>query len=147
MIAPAYGLRSGVKRGNGSLTISIGNRDWTFTNYIAEHRESILNMSLQEAEPKKPKKPKKPKRSKRGQAQEEVPTGEPGEGQGEAREEPAGRQADEYDVEAIVGKKTRAGVVLYRVRWEGYGPDEDTWEPSASLNGCAALVAEYEEQQ
>lgn len=35
-----------------------------------------------------------------------------------------------YEVEAIVAhKKQNDGSYLYRVRWKGYSPEEDTWEP------------------
>ncbi|KAL7517603.1 hypothetical protein ACHAWX_002513 [Stephanocyclus meneghinianus] len=36
----------------------------------------------------------------------------------------------EFQVEAILDSKTnRHGATLYKVRWQGYGPDDDTWEP------------------
>lgn len=44
---------------------------------------------------------------------------------------------EEYEVEKVVGsKRTKAGW-LYRVRWKGYGPEEDTWEPKGNLVGNA----------
>jgi hypothetical protein len=44
---------------------------------------------------------------------------------------------DEYEVESILGRRTVDGVVQFLVRWEGYGADDDTWEPSAHLpNVC-----------
>ena len=41
---------------------------------------------------------------------------------------------DLYEVEALVDAGVADdGTVLYRVRWKGYPPDQDTWEPSSSL--------------
>jgi hypothetical protein len=36
------------------------------------------------------------------------------------------------------GEKTK-----YLVRWQGYGPDEDTWQSEASLHRCQDSIAEY----
>jgi Chromo (CHRromatin Organisation MOdifier) domain len=40
----------------------------------------------------------------------------------------------EYVFERITGMRQRIdGSIQYKVRWYGYGPSEDTWEPSAHL--------------
>jgi Chromo (CHRromatin Organisation MOdifier) domain len=40
----------------------------------------------------------------------------------------------EYVFERITGMRQRSdGGIQYKVRWYGYGPREDTWEPSAHL--------------
>ena len=55
----------------------------------------------------------------------------------EADEEPR-----EYKIDKIVARKfSRAGIPTYRVRWEGYGPEDDTWEPEKTVADCAALDA------
>ena len=41
-------------------------------------------------------------------------------------------QAD-YVVEKIVDHKIRNGIHLWRVRWKGYGENDDTWEPASSF--------------
>ena len=33
------------------------------------------------------------------------------------------------------------------MRWAGFGPEHDTWEPLANLAGAMEHVEEYEEQQ
>ena len=35
------------------------------------------------------------------------------------------------------------GRVIYKVRWEGYGSEEDSWEPSENLLTCQELVERY----
>ena len=51
-------------------------------------------------------------------------------------------QPDEYVIEGIVGAgQDSDGSELYRVRWEGYGPEDDTWEPAANLP--RSLVSAY----
>ncbi|XP_062138645.1 heterochromatin protein 1 [Drosophila sulfurigaster albostrigata] len=48
----------------------------------------------------------------------------------------------EFEVEAIVGHKSKRGESFFLVRWKGYGKDEDSWEPEAELN-CDDLIEEY----
>jgi hypothetical protein len=46
---------------------------------------------------------------------------------------------EEYKVEAIVdSKRTKKDGWLYRVRWKGYGQEEDTWEPEGNMKDSAA---------
>ncbi|XP_023174436.2 heterochromatin protein 1 [Drosophila hydei] len=48
----------------------------------------------------------------------------------------------EFEVEAIVGHKSKRGESFFLVRWKGYGKDDDSWEPEAELN-CDDLIEEY----
>ena len=49
-----------------------------------------------------------------------------------------------YEVERIVGhKKLGKKGMLYRVRWKGYGPGEDTYEPEANLRNAFSHLREY----
>ena len=51
---------------------------------------------------------------------------------------------EEYEVETIVSKRTRKGVVEYLVKWTGWeNPDDNTWEPIDNLE-CQELIEEYE---
>lgn len=53
----------------------------------------------------------------------------------------------EYEVEKIMGERTNAsGVTEYKVRWEGYGEDEDTWEPQENVE-VHECWTEYIEQK
>ena len=57
------------------------------------------------------------------------------------------RDSDSYEVERIVDRKivSKGGkkVAMYKVRWLGWGPDDDQWLTSDRLN-CPDLVAEFE---
>ncbi|EDW07391.1 M-phase phosphoprotein 8 isoform X1 [Drosophila mojavensis] len=48
----------------------------------------------------------------------------------------------EFEVEAIVGHKSKNGESFFLVRWKGYGKEDDSWEPEAELN-CDDLIEEY----
>jgi hypothetical protein len=53
----------------------------------------------------------------------------------------------EYHVESILDcklDKRRREPYLYLIRWEGYGPQDDSWEPlDALLGSCAKLLMDY----
>ena len=44
---------------------------------------------------------------------------------------------DEYEVEAIVGRRNNGGRVEYLIKWKGYSDEENTWEPESNLNDGA----------
>jgi hypothetical protein len=44
-----------------------------------------------------------------------------------------------YDVERIIDEKLEEGIMRYRVRWKGYGPDDDTWEQASSFHNPVTL--------
>jgi hypothetical protein len=52
---------------------------------------------------------------------------------------------DQYEVEALVGKKTTNGVTKYRVRWKGYSHHSDLWVPRESIED--SLIEEYEAKE
>ena len=49
----------------------------------------------------------------------------------------------EYEVAEILDSRRRRGVVKYLVRWEGYGSEDDTWEPVEMLEGSRELLDEF----
>jgi hypothetical protein len=53
------------------------------------------------------------------------------------------RNEEEYEVEAIVGYKRHRNRLLFRVRWKGYGPEEDSWLNSQDLRNAPALLRAY----
>lgn len=52
-------------------------------------------------------------------------------------------EADMYIVDRIVDHKVMEGEMRYRVRWLGYAPSEDTWEPRSSFRSSRDLVRAY----
>ena len=54
-------------------------------------------------------------------------------------------EAGGYTVEAILAQKVVKGKPHYRLKWQGYGADEATWEPLANCVGCEGLIAAFEE--
>ena len=50
---------------------------------------------------------------------------------------------EEYSMEAIVGHRRKRRGMEWLVRWEGYGPQFDMWEPTAFLKNAPLVLNEY----
>ena len=50
----------------------------------------------------------------------------------------------EYTVERITNARMVRGKLQYRVRWEFFGAEDDTWEPAENLCNAAAKVEQFE---
>ena len=54
---------------------------------------------------------------------------------------------DEFEVEAILDQRRRrtdrGRVTEYLVRWRGFGPEADTWEPLANLSNCGPAYRDW----
>ena len=55
-------------------------------------------------------------------------------------------ESQEYEVEDIVGHRRSGKALQYLVRWLGYGPQYDTWEPARGLRNATTLVRKYRER-
>ena len=53
------------------------------------------------------------------------------------------KESEEYEVEAIVGHRRKGKAIQYLVRWAGYGPQFDTWEPHRGLRNASIVLNEY----
>jgi hypothetical protein len=57
------------------------------------------------------------------------------------------KATEEYVVEAIIGHKItprkEGNQRMFRVRWEGYGPTDDTWVSELDLRNAPALKRQY----
>lgn len=49
---------------------------------------------------------------------------------------------DVHEVECVVGDKKIGKVQHYRIRWKGYGPEDDTWERESNLQ-CPSILNDY----
>ena len=58
-------------------------------------------------------------------------------------------QRDVFEPERLVGERRAAdGTVEYRVRWKGYSPSQDTWEPLEHLQaGRRSLLRDWEKRR
>ncbi|KAF8694327.1 hypothetical protein RHS03_08208, partial [Rhizoctonia solani] len=53
---------------------------------------------------------------------------------------------EEYEVEGITDMEERNGEWYFRVKWKGYGPEENTWEPRENLKNAGKILKKYEEE-
>ena len=50
---------------------------------------------------------------------------------------------EEYEVEKILNSKLVRNKIKYLVRWKGYGPEENSWEPLDHLTHAEEEIAEF----
>ena len=62
-----------------------------------------------------------------------------------SRMSPEAMVPDVYVVDKVVNVRVKGAEVEYKVRWQGYGSKEDTWEPADNLlqHGAQEAVARY----
>ena len=53
---------------------------------------------------------------------------------------------DTYAVERLLKRRTRYNKLQYLVRWQGYGPEHDSWEPASSVEHLYILVGQLESE-
>uniref|UniRef100_A0AC34F820 Chromo domain-containing protein n=1 Tax=Panagrolaimus sp. ES5 TaxID=591445 RepID=A0AC34F820_9BILA len=53
---------------------------------------------------------------------------------------------DTYEVEDIIADRYNRGTHEFRIRWLGFPPEADTWEPEASLD-CPTILKAYMDKQ
>jgi hypothetical protein len=49
----------------------------------------------------------------------------------------------EYEVDHIADHRRMGGSLEFLVRWKGYNPSDDTWEPESHLKNCPKILKEY----
>jgi hypothetical protein len=53
---------------------------------------------------------------------------------------------EEYEVEEIVDSEHHPNGWYYRVKWKGYGPESNTWEPRANLEHAEKILKQYHQK-
>ncbi|KAF8749312.1 hypothetical protein RHS01_10171 [Rhizoctonia solani] len=53
---------------------------------------------------------------------------------------------EEYEVEGITDAKERDGKWFFRVKWKGYGSEENTWNPEENLKNAEKILEKYEKE-
>ncbi|EJF55528.1 chromo domain-like protein, partial [Dichomitus squalens LYAD-421 SS1] len=53
---------------------------------------------------------------------------------------------EQWEVEAIVGRKKHGRTYRYQVKWKGYPPSENSWEPESNLKNAAELLDTYKKE-
>jgi hypothetical protein len=48
-----------------------------------------------------------------------------------------------FDVDKIIGERKHAGRLQFKVRWRGYGPEDDSWEPHSFVRHLKDLIANF----
>ncbi|KAF8752409.1 hypothetical protein RHS01_08119 [Rhizoctonia solani] len=53
---------------------------------------------------------------------------------------------EEYKVEGITDMEERNGKWFFRVKWKGYGSEENTWEPRENLRNAEKILEKFEKE-
>lgn len=63
--------------------------------------------------------------------------------------EDAGGEEEYYVVEKILEehRSEEDGSTWYKIRWQGYGSDDDTLEPATELEHCVDILADWERRK
>jgi hypothetical protein len=49
----------------------------------------------------------------------------------------------EFEVDEILDSRMHRNRLQYRVRWSGYGPQSDSWQPATDLTNCVDALADF----
>lgn len=51
--------------------------------------------------------------------------------------------SEEYEVEAILDCRRRLGQVQFLIKWKGYGPENNSWEPDSNIHAKRLICAYF----
>jgi uncharacterized protein YicC (UPF0701 family) len=52
----------------------------------------------------------------------------------------------EYEVKEILDSKISRGKLKYLIEWEGYGPDERSWESTENVQNIIEIIMEFHQR-
>ena len=52
----------------------------------------------------------------------------------------------EYEVSEILREKKKGKTTYFLIHWEGYSPEEDTWEPKENLGKAKDAIKAFQSQ-
>ncbi|OQV19686.1 hypothetical protein BV898_06228 [Hypsibius exemplaris] len=77
-------------------------------------------------------------------ARKKKKTGQSSHGAGSSRPGPDPEHEEElYEVERVIGAKLRGGRVFYYVKWVGWEPEFNSWEPSAGVQLAKVAIKDF----
>ena len=50
---------------------------------------------------------------------------------------------EEHEVDQILEARVSRGKIQYLVKWKGYGPEDNTWEPENHLSNAIAAIKDF----
>jgi hypothetical protein len=85
--------------------------------------------------------------AKRARVEDDEGASAPGGGtQGDTMCAQGSEEESDYEVDHIVDRRGTRSKLEYRVRWKGYGAEDDTWEPLNNLDNARAKVKTFEKR-
>jgi len=53
---------------------------------------------------------------------------------------------EEYEVEAVLDSRLASGKLEYLVKWENYGPEDNSWEPASHLRKSSQITKQFHQR-
>ena len=53
----------------------------------------------------------------------------------------------EYEIEKIIDKRLKNGILEYKVKWLGYDDSHSSWEPLSNLENAKDAIKDYENER
>jgi hypothetical protein len=57
------------------------------------------------------------------------------------------QKESEYEVDKILDKRIRDGMIAYKIQWISFPASDATWEPIENLEKCQDMITEFEKNR